>query len=76
MKTEQQIQALQNMANHAGHGLTVHLNLFQDKRRTVQKYFATIDSCSISPVLDYERMNCFLMGFARATGQPAEKDSI
>ena len=60
-----QLTALQNMANHAGHCVTVHQRPQQDKRRTVPMFFANIGNETISPVLDYNSLNCFLMGFAK-----------
>lgn len=68
MKTENQLTALANMAEHAGSGIVIHLKQCEDKRRTVPKFFANIGNATISPVLDYSNMNCFLMGYAKAKG--------
>ncbi len=69
MKSEQSmhtaIDALQNMANHANPCIKIHPKPNEDRRKTVPKYFANIDNNSISPVLDYDCMNCFLLGFAK-----------
>ena len=47
-------------------GLVIHEKYQEDKRRTVNKYFATLDGISISPVLDYENLNHFILGFSKA----------
>ena len=54
------------MANSANSGITVHSHPQQDKRRTVPMFFANIGTVTISPVLDYTGLNCFLMGYAKA----------
>lgn len=59
-----EIQALQNMAE--GMNITVHEKHTQDKRKTVKMYFANIGQETISPVLDYETLNHFLLGFRKA----------
>lgn len=64
------LTALQNMADHCHAGITVHEHLEQDKRRTVPKFFANIGQRTISPVLVYTGLNCFLMGYIKAKGQP------
>lgn len=61
MSNQTELQALQNFADKFG--LTVHENQRQDKRKTVKKYFVTKDKTSISPVLGYEQLNCFLLGW-------------
>lgn len=59
MQTE--IQSLQNAANDLE--LFVHEKFNQDKRQTIKKYFLTQNGTTVSPVLDYEQMNCFLLGW-------------
>lgn len=58
------------LENHVGSipifGMKVHEKSQQDKRKTVNRFFVTIHGTSISPVLDYEQMNHFLLGFSRA----------
>ena len=66
MKSLVKLQALQNMANSANSGITVHSFQQQDKRRTTPMFFANIGTAAISPVLDYTGLNCFLMGYAKA----------
>ena len=59
-----EIQALQNAATAIG--LTIHEKYQDDKRKTVKKYFATKGGVSVSPVLDYENLNMFLLGWIKA----------
>lgn len=66
---QSELTALQNMANHAGHGIKVYSKELGDRRKTVGKYFANIGNETISPVLDYTSLNCFLMGFAKKQQQ-------
>lgn len=47
-------------------GLNVKEWQEQDKRKTSKKYIVSINSQSISPILDYENMNVFLLGLGRA----------
>lgn len=60
-----EIEALQNAGNNVG--LVIHEKYQEDKRRTVNKYFATLDGISISPVLDYENLNYFILGYIKAS---------
>lgn len=55
-----ELTALQNAADNIG--ATVHEKYQEDKRKTLKKYFLTTDGTSISPVLDYEQLNCFILG--------------
>lgn len=57
-------QALQNAANDLK--LTVFLKIQEDKRKTINKFFATSGKETVSPVLDYEQMNHFLLGWRNA----------
>jgi hypothetical protein len=59
MNTEK--QSLQNAADQIG--LTIHERPTQDRRKTVKMYYAVIDNLSVSPVLDYDKMNHFLLGW-------------
>lgn len=62
-----EIEALQNHVNSINFlGLFIYEKLQDDKRRTTKKYFLQIGKESISPVLDYENMNHFLLGFKKA----------
>lgn len=59
-----EIEALQNAANMVN--MVVHEKYQEDKRRTTRKYFATLNGISVSPVLDYECLNYFLLGYIKA----------
>lgn len=62
MQTE--IQSLQNAADDLG--LIIYEKLTQDKRKTIKNYFAQKGSQTVSPVLDYENLNHFLLGWRKA----------
>lgn len=67
-----ELEALQNAA--AELGLTIHQKYPNDKRQTLKRYFAQRDQETVSPVLDYEQLNHFLLGWIRGqkqTPQPA-----
>lgn len=59
-----EIQALQNF----GDNLNIKIQEYNDmdKRKTIKKYVALISGTSISPQLDYEQMNYFLLGYSKA----------
>lgn len=59
-----EIIALQNLADVSN--LKVHLSYTQDKRQTVKKYFATINGTTVSPVLDYDKLNHLLLGWMKS----------
>lgn len=62
-----QIEALQNAVNYANlPGLSVHEKYFEDKRKTTKKYYLNFNNGTISPVLDYENINHFILGFSKA----------
>lgn len=61
MQTE--IQSLQNSANNLG--IVIHEKQYEDKRQKIKMYFATINGTTTSPVLDYENMNHFLLGWGK-----------
>ena len=57
-------EALQNLANNIG--LTIKEYYFEDKRKTGKKYFAVNSKeTTLSPVLYYEHLNMFLLGWAK-----------
>ena len=60
-----ELEALQNAADKCG--LVVHEWHHLDRRKKIKHYFATKDGISISPSLDYEQLNFFLLGYIRAT---------
>ncbi len=60
------LQDLQNAANDFG--IEIKIKFDDEVRKTVKRYlptryFATMDGVNISPVLVYEEMKCFLLGF-------------
>ena len=57
--------ALKNAADNIT-GATIQQKDVEDRRKTIPKYFITIMGTTISPVLDYDKMNHFLLGFLRA----------
>lgn len=59
MQTE--IESLQNAANDLG--IVIHQKQYEDKRQKIKKYFAQMGVKTVSPVLDYENMNHFLLGW-------------
>ena len=61
------LQALQNFGDQFN--MKIVENWTQDKRKTVKKYFATINGTSVSPVLTYDQLNCFLIGWCNAQKQ-------
>lgn len=63
-----EIEALQNACNCSLFGkLIVHLKQFEDRRKTSKMYFLTLNGCTISPVLNYENMNHFILGFNKSS---------
>jgi hypothetical protein len=63
MKTTE-LKALQNAANDLN--LTIREFYQQDKRKTINKFYACSGNISISPVLDYDELNHFLLGYRKA----------
>lgn len=61
-----QLQALNNAANNSNLSLRVYEMPMLDKRKSVKKFFLQIGIKTISPVLNYENMNHFILGFLRA----------
>ena len=61
MEAITELQALQNAAKSVN--LTIHEYYTQDKRKTGKKYFANRGNETVSPTLDYENMNHFLLGW-------------
>ena len=61
-----ELQALENAVKSVGlNGLQVHEYMQTDKRKTTKLYFLTHLGSAISPRLDYENMNHFILGFGR-----------
>lgn len=63
MNAQQQREALQNALNSFGlTNLTLCPKIPEDKRLKTPKFFLNNGFQTISPVLDFEKMNCFIMG--------------
>ena len=63
METTTQLEALENALNSFGlTNLTVYPKISEDKRLKTPKFFLNNGFQTISPVLDFENMNCFIMG--------------
>lgn len=66
METTEELQALKNSAANLNIAvLTVRKWFSADKRKTNGKYFLTHCGNTISPVLNYDQMNHFLLGMHR-----------
>lgn len=64
-----EFQALQNAANSLNiEGLIIHERQPNDKRNTVKKYFLQHGGRTISPNLDYDQMNHFILGMNQMKG--------
>ena len=62
-----ELEALQNhVENLKIEGLSIKEWQELDKRKTLKKYIVSINSQSVSPILDYENMNVFLLGLGKA----------
>lgn len=62
MNTITELQALQNAADTFKGVVTPHY--FEDKRKAT-KYILSINKIRISPILDYEGLNLFMLGLIR-----------
>ena len=63
MNAQQQREALENALNSFGlNNLTIYPKISVDKREKKPKFFLNNGFKTISPVLDYENMNYFIMG--------------
>ena len=63
MKTTTQLEALNNALNYFGlKNIIVHEKQYNDKRKKVSKFFLQQGVKTISPVLTYNEMNCFILG--------------
>ena len=64
-----ELESLQNAANYF-RNLEVRQHYSEDKRKTVKKYFIVFKdeqkpATTISPVLDYEQLNHFILGMIK-----------
>ena len=63
METIKQLEALNNALDYFGFkNINLHEKQYSDKRKKVSKFFLQQGAETISPVLDYENMNYFIMG--------------
>lgn len=61
-----ELTSLQNMADTCGLSIVIHKKYNFDKRVKTKKYFAHIEGKgAISPALDYNSLNCFLLGIIK-----------
>ena len=64
MNTITEHDALTNMAR--GLNLTIHEKHQTDGRKKIKEYFAQRDKATLSPVLPFEGLNLFLLGWRSA----------
>ena len=63
MKTTTQLEALNNAVSYYGlKNVILHEKQYSDKRKKVSKFFLQDGAKTISPVLDYNEMNHFILG--------------
>ena len=63
METTTQLEALNNSLSHFGlKNIILHEKQYSDKRKKVSKFFLQDGVKTISPVLDYNEMNNFILG--------------
>ena len=63
METTTQLEALNNALSYFGFkNVILHEKQYSDKRKKVIKFFLQDGVKTISPVLDYNEMNCFISG--------------
>ncbi len=61
------LEALTNAVKSTNlEGLKVHEKYNEDKRRTVKKFYLTLHHTTLSPILNYDNMNHFILGFSKA----------
>ena len=63
METITQLEALNNALQYLGlKNINLHEKQYNDKRKKVSKFFLQQGVKTISPVLDYNEMNHFILG--------------
>ena len=63
METITQLEALNNALQYFGlKNVILHEKQYSDKRKKVSKFFLQQGAKTISPVLDYNEMNYFILG--------------
>ena len=61
-----ELNALENAVISAKlEGLQVYVRQTEDKRKTIKHYFLNYHGATISPNLDYDNMNHFIMGLSK-----------
>lgn len=62
-----ELQALQNAVNSTKlDGLTIHEVYSEDRRKSVKRFMLRLNHCQYSPVLNYNDMTHFILGFIKA----------
>ena len=65
MEITAQLEALNNALNYFGFkNINLHEKQYNDKRKRVSKFFLQQGAKTISPVLNYNEMNCFILGMS------------
>ena len=65
MNAQQQREALENALSYFGFkNVILHEKQYSDKRKKVSKFFLQQGEETISPVLDYNEMNHFILGMS------------
>ena len=65
METSTQLDALNNALNYFGFkNINLYEKQYSDKRKKVSKFFLQQGEKRISPVLNFNEMNCFILGMA------------
>ena len=65
VNTTARIEALNNALQYFGFkNIILHEKQYSDKRKKVSKFFLQNGAETISPVLDYNEMNHFILGMA------------
>ena len=63
METTTELEALNNAVSYFGlKNVILHEKQYSDKRKKVSKFFLQDGAKTISPVLDYNEMNHFILG--------------
>ena len=63
METITQFDALNNALNYFGFkNINLHEKQYNDKRKRISRFFLQQGAKTISPVLTYNEMNCFILG--------------
>ena len=63
METKIQLDALNNSLSYFGlKNINIHEKQYNDKRKKVSKFFLQQGAKTISPVLNYNEMNHFILG--------------